>query len=75
MYIYNINYQSSNTYLTNVTGIFFFIFQLELSQILQSLSEKAKVGTEFIQSLKSMTDKVHVSPISRNKLANVVKRE
>nr|XP_011442473.2 E3 ubiquitin-protein ligase TRIM9 isoform X4 [Crassostrea gigas] len=32
---------------------------LELSQILQSLSEKAKVGTEFIQSLKSMTDKVH----------------
>ncbi|XP_062621422.1 E3 ubiquitin-protein ligase TRIM9-like isoform X2 [Saccostrea cucullata] len=33
--------------------------KLELSQILQSLSEKAKVGTEFIQSLKSMTDQVH----------------
>ncbi|XP_061173989.1 E3 ubiquitin-protein ligase TRIM9-like isoform X2 [Saccostrea echinata] len=33
--------------------------KLDLSQILQSLSEKAKVGTEFIQSLKSMTDQVH----------------
>ncbi|XP_056020543.1 E3 ubiquitin-protein ligase TRIM9-like [Ostrea edulis] len=33
--------------------------KLDLSQILQSLSEKAKVGTEFIQSLKSMTEKVH----------------
>ena len=54
---------------------FVFLLQLELSQILQSLSEKAKVGTEFIQSLKSMTDRVHVSPLSRNKLANVVKRE
>ena len=37
------------------------IFQTELSQSLQSLSEKAKAGTEFIQGLKAMTDKVHVS--------------
>ena len=36
-------------------------FQTELSQSLQSLSEKAKAGTEFIQGLKAMTDKVHVS--------------
>ncbi|KAK3094014.1 hypothetical protein FSP39_022937 [Pinctada imbricata] len=31
----------------------------ELSQSLQSLSEKAKAGTEFIQGLKAMIDKVH----------------
>ena len=37
------------------------LFQTELSQSLQSLSEKAKTGTEFIQGLKAMTDKVHVS--------------
>ena len=38
-----------------------YFFQTELSQSLQSLSEKAKAGTEFIQGLKAMTDKVHVS--------------
>jgi hypothetical protein len=33
----------------------------ELSHGLQSLSEKAKAGTEFIQRLKGMSEKVHVS--------------
>lgn len=35
--------------------------QTELSQNLQQLSERARSTTEFIQRLKGMTDKVHVS--------------
>lgn len=44
--------------------IFFYYFfsQTELSHNLQQLSEKAKTGTEFIQRLKSQTEKVNVSP-------------
>ncbi len=46
--------------------IFFFLnckfghFQTDLSQLLQQLSEKARVGTEFIQKLKAMADVVQV---------------
>ena len=40
---------------------FYFILQTELSQNLQQLSEKARSTTEFIQRLKSMTDKINVS--------------
>lgn len=38
-----------------------FMLQTELSQNLQQLSERARSTTEFIQRLKGMTDKVHVS--------------
>lgn len=41
-----------------LTGIF--VLQNELSQSIQNLSEKAKVGTSFIQKIKSMIDKVEV---------------
>lgn len=37
------------------------LLQTELSQNLQQLSERARSTTEFIQRLKGMTDKVHVS--------------
>ena len=40
------------------------VLQTELSHGLQSLSEKAKAGTEFIHRLKGMSEKVHVSCIS-----------
>jgi hypothetical protein len=40
-----------------------FSLQAELSQILQTLSEKARTGTEFIQRLKSMQDRVQVSDL------------
>lgn len=40
---------------------FFFFFQTELSQALQQLSERAKVATDFIHTLKTLTDDVHVS--------------
>ena len=39
----------------------FLLLQTELSQNLQQLSERARSTTEFIQRLKGMTDKVHVS--------------
>ena len=39
----------------------FFVFQTELSQTLQALSEKAKAETEFIQKLKAMTERIPVS--------------
>lgn len=39
----------------------FTLLQTELSQNLQQLSERARSTTEFIQRLKGMTDKVHVS--------------
>ena len=37
-----------------------FYFQTDLSQLLQSLSEKAKAGTEFIQKLKAHEGRVQV---------------
>ncbi|KAJ8672536.1 hypothetical protein QAD02_003795 [Eretmocerus hayati] len=40
------------------------LFQTELSQNLQQLSERARSTTEFIQRLKRMTDKVHEECIS-----------
>ncbi|CAI9729935.1 E3 ubiquitin-protein ligase TRIM9-like isoform X2 [Octopus vulgaris] len=41
----------------------------ELSQNLQSLSEKAKSGTIFIQRLKSMTDRVEISNALINRVS------
>lgn len=60
--MYHIAYSKSNN--SFIYCKFFFIFQTELSHGLQSLSEKAKAGTEFIQRLKGMSEKVHVSKIS-----------
>ena len=37
------------------------LFQSELSQMLQVLSEKAKAETQFIQQLKAMADRIPVS--------------
>lgn len=37
------------------------LFQTELSQNLQQLSEKARTTTEFIQRLKQMSEKLNVS--------------
>lgn len=41
--------------------LIFLLFQTELSQNLQQLSEKARSTTEFIQRLKGMSDKINVS--------------
>ena len=43
-----------------VTILLSFYFQTDLSQLLQSLSEKAKAGTEFIQKLKAHEGRVQV---------------
>lgn len=45
---------------------FGYLFQTELSQNLQQLSEKARSTTEFIHRLKGMSDKVTVSATSAN---------
>ena len=44
-----------------VTILCVFCLQQELSQHLQSLSERARAGTEFMQQLKVMADKIQVS--------------
>lgn len=52
-------------YIVCKTATFFswwlFFFQADLSQLLQSASEKAKRGTEFIQNLKKQSEKIGVS--------------
>lgn len=46
--------------LSNTNYICPFLLQHELSQSIQTLSEKAKIGTQFIQKVKAMIDKVEV---------------
>ncbi len=46
--------------MTNVSSL---LFQTEMSQLLQTLSEKAKSGTEFIQKLKVQEGRVQVSAL------------
>lgn len=43
-----------------LTNLFNFCWQHELSQSIQTLSEKAKIGSQFTQKVKAMIDKVEV---------------
>lgn len=45
----------------NALFLIYRVFQTELSQNLQQLSEKARTTTEFIQRLKQMSEKLNVS--------------
>ena len=42
------------------------VLQSELSQLIHSLSDKARSGTEFIARLKSMQERIEVSLCSEN---------